>query len=313
MMTSRSKIGESLLRTIEGGKRPENDTDESGTRDEFDQALSSESESEFGKNSQDPIQLSNSEEIDDVHREPVHDLNVLPATPERVSKSTQKKVKTPISGVGVAALLISLVAVAIGTFSVVSQKQFIASNDVNRDSVEQAIGSLTTKTDSLSVEVKGAQKEITLNSEAISSLESLSTEMAGYKASLEAMRSNITELKKTVDSNSKAIGEQQLSIASAKETLDQLSNKLVIQRQPVRKAPQVRTDINTTTTLLEGASVASIDSWGTQTNVMLKESNGNWLPLSEGDYFKGWRLEGTEAGVAVFRRGDKTTKVIVEQ
>lgn len=312
-MTSRSKIGESLLRTIEGGKRTENETDESGTRDEFDQARSSEAAGDLGQTSQDQIQLGGSEAIADIHREPVDDRNALPATPERVSISTQKKEKTPVSGVGVAALLFSLVAVAIGAFSIVSQKQFIAINDVNRDSVEQAIGSLTAKTDALSVEVMGAQKEISLNSDAISSLETLSTETAGYEASLEAMRSNITELKQSVESNSKAIGEQQLSIASAKESLEQLSNKMVIQRQPVRKAPQVRTDINTTTTLLEGASVASIDSWGTQTNVMLKESDGNWLPLSEGDYFKGWRLEGTEEGVAVFRRGDKTTKVIVEQ
>lgn len=312
-MTSRSKIGESLLRTIEGGKRPENETDEPGTRDEFDQARSSEAAGDLGQTSQDQIQLGGSETIADVHREPVDNRNALPATPERVSKSTQKKVKTPVSGVGVAALLFSLVAVAIGAISIVSQKQFIAINDVNRDSVEQAIGSLTAKTDVLSVEVMGAQKEISLNSDAISSLETLSTETAGYEASLEAIRSNITELKQSVESNSKAIGEQQLSIASAKESLEQLSNKMVIQRQPVRKAPQVRTDINTTTTLLEGASVASIDSWGTQTNVMLKESDGNWLPLSEGDYFKGWRLEGTEEGVAVFRRGDKTTKVIVEQ
>lgn len=308
-----SKIGESLLRTIEGGKRPENKTDDLPPGDEFDQARSSEAADEFGKISQEQSHLGGAEVIADVHREPVTNRNELSATPERVTKSTHKKVKTPVSVVGVAALLISLVAVSIGAFSVVSQKQFIASNELNRDSVEQAIGSLTTKADALSVEVKGIQKEISLNSEAISSLEMLSTEMAGLKASIEAMRSNIAELKQNVDSNSKAIGEQQLSIASSKESLEQLSNKMVIQRQPVRKVPQVRTDINTTTTLLEGASVASIDSWGAQSSVMLKESDGNWLPLSEGDYFKGWRLEGTEDGVAVFRRGDKTTKVIVEQ
>lgn len=312
-MNNRSKIGESLLRTIEGGKRTENESADSVPGDEFEQARSSEVADEFEQASQEQINVDGNEEIAHVHRDPVADRIEMSATPERVSKSTQKKVKTPVSRVGVAALLVSLVAVAIGTFSVVSQKQFIASNDAYRDSVEQAIGSLTTKTDALSVEVKGAQKEISSNNKAISSLESLSTEMAGYKASLEAMRSNITELKQSVDSNSKAIGEQQLAIASAKESLEQLSNKMVIQRQPVRKAPLVRTDINTTTTLLEGASVASIDSWGTQSYVMLKESDGNWLPLSEGDYFKGWRLEGTEEGVAVFRRGDKTTKVIVEQ
>jgi methyl-accepting chemotaxis protein len=334
---TKSKLSESLLRTIEGGNQNNMHAHDIEEGDEFERALTASNDVEMSDGHQtthehhtgDDMQLdddsepnakaadSNEDNVAAAHSRtqesaPEFQADTQESPRQKPTKIKPEKSKTAGKFIGACALVVSMIAIAIGGYSVASQKKLVAENELSRNSVDQALGNLTTKADDITVDVIGAKKEIQRNKSAISSMDYLGADMNEIKTALKDIRTQMNEMKQSIEANTKSIEVQQLNIDTAKESMESLSTRVTIQRQPVRRAPSPASS-TVTSAILEGARVASIDLWGSESSVMLKESNGNWLPLSDGDYFKGWRLEGTEDGVAIFRRGDKTTRLVVEE
>lgn len=177
-------------------------------------------------------------------------------------------------------------------------------------SVDGAIGSLTSKTDNLSVDLEQASEGVTANSarlaslpEIMQSVASLEGRINGLNASLDLLKPELATLRQELVSNSEGI-------ATLEKKIQALNEKpRVVQTTKREVAPVVKREEQ----LLEGASVASIDVWGAQSSVVMQTADGRWIPLTAGDAFNGWRLSGVEDNRAVFRRGDKLKQVAVTE
>ena len=129
--------------------------------------------------------------------------------------------------------------------------------------------------------------------------------ISGLRSELDGFKGDLVNQGTSIEKHQKEIEElgEQIKKLNARAAI---VPKKVVQRTPVKKA-------NTDPSLIEGAYVASIDLWGTQPYVMLREENGSWVPLTMGDYYKGWRLEGAIGSEAVFQKGSKTKRLTIKE
>ena len=144
------------------------------------------------------------------------------------------------------------------------------------------------------------------------SIDAIRKDIQELQATISAMRGELNGFKGSLEDNSASIDSHQKQIDELSDQIKKLNAraasapKKVVQKAPVKK-------VNTDPSLIEGAYVASIDLWGTQPYVMLREENGSWVPLTMGDYYKGWRLEGAIGSEAVFQNGSKTKRLTIKE
>ena len=308
---SKSKLGQSLMRTIDGGKSKDESIIDNGVDDAFEQASQNDSVREFGETENDASipeepQIGNTDEIIS-SGEPIE--APVRAKPEKVKAPKQKK------GGGfvvVIAVLLSFVALGIAGYSVINQKAIQVAAQKNMESLDTAIGSLNTKTDELTANLAGTQKDVLTNSDRLVAVDGIRKDIQNMQETISGLRSELDGFKGDLVSQGTSIEKHQKEIDELGEQIKKLNAraasvpKKVVQRTPVKKA-------NTDPSLIEGAYVASIDLWGTQPYVMLREENGSWVPLTMGDYYKGWRLEGAIGSEAVFQKGSKTKRLTIKE
>lgn len=307
---SKSKLGQSLMRTIDGGKSKGESLSDMPVDDAFDQAEMNGSVSELNASDADSFSAKEPHigEVEEIHssgeQEKPHNVK-----PQKVKAPKQKKTG---SFIGVIALLVSVSAAGIAGYSVINQKagQTAAMNSV--DSLDAAIGTLNTRTDELTAELAGTQKGVQSNSDRLVSIDAIRKDIQELQATISAMRGELNGIKGSLEDNSASIDSHQKQIDELSDQIKKLNAraasapKKVVQKEPVKK-------VNTDPSLIEGAYVASIDLWGTQPYVMLREENGSWVPLTMGDYYKGWRLEGAIGSEAVFQNGSKTKRLTIKE
>lgn len=307
---SKSKLGQSLMRTIDGGKSKGESLSDIPVDDAFDQAEMNGSVSELNTSEADSFSAKEPHigEVEESHssdeQEKPHKLK-----PQKVKAPKQKKTG---SFIGVIALLVSVGAAGIAGYSVINQKagQTAAMNGM--DSLDAAIGTLNTRTDELTAELAGTQKGVQSNSDRLVSIDGIRKDIQELQATISAMRGELNGFKGSLEDNSASIDSHQKQIDELSDQIKKLNAraasvpKKVVQKAPVKK-------VNTDPSLIEGAYVASIDLWGTQPYVMLREENGSWVPLTMGDYYKGWRLEGAIGSEAVFQNGSKTKRLTIKE
>lgn len=307
---SKSKLGQSLMRTIDGGKSKDESLSDMPVDDAFDQAEMNGSVSELNASDADSFSAKEPHigEVEEIHssgeQEKPHNVK-----PQKVKAPKQKKTG---SFIGVIALLVSVSAAGIAGYSVINQKagQTAAMNSV--DSLDAAIGTLNKRTDELTAELAGTHKGVQSNSDRLVSIDAIRKDIQELQGTISAMRGELNGFKGSLEDNSASIDSHQKQIDELSDQIKKLNAraasapKKVVQKAPVKK-------VNTDPSLIEGAYVASIDLWGTQPYVMLREENGSWVPLTMGDYYKGWRLEGAIGSEAVFQNGSKTKRLTIKE
>lgn len=308
---SKSKLGQSLMRTIDGGKSKDPSMPDAGAEDAFDQATKNDPAKELSEAGNDSL-TSNEPQIGDAEKiistgEPIE--APIKAKPEKIKALKQKKGG---SFVGVVALLLSVIAVGIAGFSVVNQKAGQAAALKNVESMDSAIGNLNAKTDELTAELAGTVKDVQSNSNRLASIDGLRKEIQSLQSTISVMRSEMDSFKSSLETQGVSIDEHQKQINELGDQIKKLDARAESAPKKVRRKDSVKT-VNTDPGFIEGAYVASIDLWGTQPSVMLREESGNWVPLTMGDYYKGWRLDDAIGSEAVFRKGSKTKRLTIKE
>lgn len=306
---SRSKLGQSLMRTIDGGKSKDESLSDMPVDDAFDQAEMNGSVSELNASDADSFSAKETRigEVEEIHSSG-EQQKPLNAKPKKVKAPTQKK---PGSFIGVIALLVSVGAAGIAGYSVINQKAGQAAAMNSMESLDSAIGTLNTRTDELTAELAGTQKGVQSNSDRLVSIDAIRKDIQELQATISAMRGELNGFKGSLEDNSASIDSHQKQIDELSDQIKKLNARAAsAPKKVVQKAPE---KVNTDPSLIEGVYVASIDLWGTQPYVMLREENGSWVPLTMGDYYKGWRLEGAIGSEAVFQNGSKTKRLTIKE
>lgn len=309
---SKSKLGQSLMRTIDGGKSNEGSSSTDNVVDDaFEQASKNDTVQEFGE-IENEVPIAEEPKIGEIEEslssgEPIE--APFRAKPEKVKTQKQKK-----SGglFGVVALLLAFVALGVAGYSVISQKAGLMDAQKNAESLETAIGSLNSRTDELIADLADTQKDVLTNFDRLVAVDGIKEDIQSLQTTIVALRAELDGFKGDLVSQGTSIEKHQKEIEQLSEQIKKLNAraastpKQVVQRAPVKKA-------NTDPSSIESAYVASIDLWGTQPYVMLREENGSWVPLTMGDYYKGWRLEGAIGSEAVFQKGSKTKRLTIKE
>lgn len=318
---SKSRLGESLMRTIEGGKEKSESKQDSVVDDAFDQAqkndsvnilngaedkndvVTSAANSEAANSEEDLIVASDQIEIE------------LPITPKpkKIARETQKKGGGVLIGVSI---ILALVAVVSSGYSVMNQKLADSAMISNFEDLELVVGRLSGKTDQLTVDLSGAETQIQSNKEHLGEIDVLRGDVQIIRSTISDIRSELEGFKTSLQSQGEILDEQQKTLKGFGDQIKKLKVSTKATKAPkkvVRKEPVKNTTNRPDPNRLEGAAVASIDLWGTQPYVMLRENDGSWVPLTMGDFYKGWQLTGAVGTEAIFKRGSKTKRLAIKE
>lgn len=302
-----SKLGKSLMHTIEGGKSKEA-KDEKVVEDAFTEADSSFDIVDTGKEEPTLGEVSTG-----LHESTLDEsIETVSRKPEKVKKP-KKPSNNKTGGIILgAAMLVSIVAIGIAVFSLFTQRASHSETVATYSSIEEAIGSLTTKTDEMTVDLSGAKKNIQSNQEKIALVEGVRLDVNAVQDAIQDLKKEMASLNSKLDKNTQGIDENKNSINKLSKDVESISNRPAPKVQSSKIAP-AKKRVSYDPSMLEDATLASIDQWGTQSYVMLRNTSGEWIPLTSGDYYKGWRFIGSDGNEASFKRGSKTRRLVIQE
>lgn len=231
--------------------------------------------------------------------------------------SLKKSVKSPAiknkpkrNYMGGSTLALSILAVLVAGYSMFEQKQSQAVFTESLDMVTTDMGDLNLKSGELKVDLIKVQDKVQLNTNNIAKFETIQDYIADLDKQINDKLEEIEIIKGRMDRHDKTLEKhgnelKQLGIKIKKYTARKAPAKKVTKRVAVKKVYDDPEKLN-------DAVVASIDTWGTQPSVMLRNDRGNWIPMSMGDYYKGWKLSGILGDEAIFKKGKKLRRLTIE-
>lgn len=292
-----TKLKESLLKTIESGKSDANDVAENEAVSPFDEAGKIE-----------PVMPA--EVTAEVNEALDKAANQSKEQPEPQKVASRKKAKSSRGSMSAIALAFSLVAMAGAGYSVWHQQGYGQEVSSSLVSVDEAIGSLTSRTDEIYAGLSDAEKTIALTTDRLAKVESQAALSQTNKSSIDGMAGALKELTGRTDEHQNTLTKYGQEYADLKQKFSSLSKRTKSTKKVVRKvAPVVKDD----PTNIEGATLSSLDMWGTRRSAVLRDANGQWVPLTQGDFYKGWRFTGIHGQEALFKKGSKTRRLTVKE
>lgn len=233
--------------------------------------------------------------------------------PEQIQsvKAKHKKAGTG-RGVTFTAMGLSLVAIASSSYSVWSQESIRGAISEQITSVETYATDLRILTEAMTLQVSANTGAIAENSTQAKSLTDLRGDMMIYNSVLDQMKSDVLSMRGSVVQGQELIGSQRSALDALTGRVSSLESKPIPKTAKVYRTttPVQKAKVDTTT--IGGASLASIDAWGSQTNVMLRDENGGWVSLLEGDFYKGWQLISARGNKAEFKNGKQNRSIRLE-
>jgi hypothetical protein len=238
------------------------------------------------------------------------------AKPEKVKPKKAKKTSeknTSGKGLSGAAIVLSLIAIAGSGYSILSQdgiKQRLAEGNAT---VESSIADLTDRTDLVQSSLSGMKQSIAENSSDINRLQGIEGEVLKLHESINSIRSEADQVSELIQGHKTTLGEHDEQIANLQSDVKRLASK----PKPVAKKTTTRAKakpkpVVTNSNSIEGATLSTIDQWGSSSYVVLRDESGDWIPLQRGDKYKGWRYSGSTGEQALFKKGSKTKKLRME-
>ena len=262
-----------------------------------------------GEESQQPKSDEEVRQADDVHQD------VIEQEPEFVKPKPVKKLKDmkQTGGKGLSAFAIALAVGAIGIsgFSIKSQMDSQDLFSESMMSVNESIGTLTQESDERKSLVRQFDKTIKDNANKIKSIDNLRNEYSSLAQDISNFKSSFKDFQQSINgSHSRDVDDINEKLKKLDSMIQSLKNKPSTKRRVAIKKLKAKPIDKTK---LEGATLASLDSWGTKPYAMLRDQSGQWVALTKGDYYKGWRFSHASGDTAMFKKGSKSRDLVIEE
>jgi hypothetical protein len=149
------------------------------------------------------------------------------------------------------------------------------------------------------------------NDARIATLGQVQSDIQVIRSALTGVQDELIDIRAGLDSQKQVLDEYRSDIDLVSKEMKTLSERPPVRQvvREVRTAPQAKARPTGT---LEGATLASIDMWGSQPYVVLRDDAGAWVPLQAGDTYRGWFLQSASGNEAVFKAGTETRRMAVE-
>jgi DNA repair ATPase RecN len=255
------------------------------------------------KLSRDPLTVQESaDENANSANESVHDR--LP------EKKTAKKKVNIFAYILTIAISVALVAGAY--FIVVAHNIQKSEIGVLSEGLSSTAAELSSQIDSIKSQLSEAISKVQANSQQADNIVSMKEMMSEIQSAITDIRSDVDNIRVSVNANSEAINDSQLEITALTSEIKKLKarpkpKKTVTTTKQVPKPEKINQNE------IGGSSIGSIDTWGAETYVMMRNSDGSWNPIAVGDTLHGWRLTSVQDIEAVFVKGSKTRRLTVQE
>lgn len=272
-----SKLQESLMRTIEGGKKD----------DPFSSVDSAASDLRGS--------ADNPSSLDDA----VEEVPVL--------KIKRKPSRQTV--ILVFSITLSFVSLLMTSYVYLTVGEYIATQEESLAGVNAAIGEQNKLYSDHVASYAKAEKSVDmriedLNGELMRVDKDLSGKIESVVARQKNLRNQHDESVLVVQQNTKAISELDGRLTKITSTIS----------RPNKQARKVNVEKKEKVSrAFDGVYLASIDVWGATPYIMLKERTDGWIPLTEGDVYKGWRLVSIGTSEVSFKKGNNVQKLKVTE
>lgn len=312
-MLKKSKISEALKMSIDSGKNNASPTEvidvvhnneEAGAEncDAFQRAVENAPEQlEAAVNDDSNSQTAKEEGIPE---------KPVPIQKRKNTKSA--KARRPGNYLASTALLVSIGAICVAGYASFGQSGIRAHVDQSLASIEEAVGGLTQRSDNQASQISQVQRASKSNTEKFASFGNLKADFVTLNAALNDIREQIVNTMTEMDLNSTDIKTIKQDVAELRDQLSKQKTRPVAKKRTLAKKLKPK-PVVVDKTRIEGSSLASLDTWGTQPYAVLRDEEGNWIPLTKGDYYKGWRFAGVSGDKAVFKKSGKVREIIIEE
>lgn len=245
---------------------------------------------------------------------------VDPDKPEKVEKvekvkPIKKKKNNEKSGGGVVlpgiAIVLSASALGFSVFSGISQDVFQNKMTETVAGIELSVTELFGEKAETSAEMDSLTRLVNANSTGIQEMSDMRGQLLNINESINAVNAKAIEVESIASGNSEKLKDHDKKIDGLTQQIDEISARPV---PKVTKAPKPKKTVKNTAraNTVAGASVSSIDTWGNKDYVVLRDSEGEWVPLQKGDKYKGWKYTGSNGEQAIFKRPGRTKKLTIE-
>jgi len=233
---------------------------------------------------------------------------VTPAPPKRIDKAVRPKLNkagTVVTGV---ALLLSVAATGMAgyTMSTLGGVEQRVAQSV--DGLYESVGALNTDFVGLKIDLSTTKEGVAGNEQKIDKFGSLAEELRGAVAELKTLQSEVAQLSLNNKEDRSLLESFGGQLKGFGDKLKKFTTKPKRQKKVVKRHKVIRDDDSK----VQGATLASIDTWGASTSVMLRDESQRWVAMNLGDTYKGWHLTEVKDGVAHFSKGNKSRELKVE-
>ena len=175
----------------------------------------------------------------------------------------------------------------------------------------ESVGNLNENVSEIRGNLSSTNKVVAVNQKKMEQLDVLAMKIQDATAELGLLQIDVFTLREQNDQNKSLVtsfGEQLQGFGLQLKELTSKIMKKPKKVKKVRKHKVIRDDV----TKVGGATVESIDSWGSSINVMLRNERGAWVAMNLGDTYKGWNLRKVDGNIAYFSKGSKRREITVE-
>lgn len=287
----KSRLGESLLTSIQGGQ---------------------------GVPEDDPFERTKATTIDESNMEHVivaDDAESISSRPEKLRPKSGSSKRNPLMLVGL------VIALAMSGYSIFTMKGFITTQQKHTAELKDNIVEQGTRIEGLQSTDSILGKKVDDHADAMENnvatkadIEFLSNKILALTKEIDSVKSNLNAISSQIGSQETELKTKEQYYKKLETQVQGLNTKVTTQQKVIQERvnPQVQRPVYRDSSIIEGAKVVSIDRWGTNPFVMLRDINNNWISVAVGDTYEGWRLDAVLDGRAIFKKQGESLTVSVE-
>jgi archaellum component FlaC len=313
-----SKLKQGIMRSISGGlDEPAKDSATDKASDAFREAgvpsmgaeIQSSALNPILEKVEEPIHVDQFDQLDAANPE---SISVSPAPSKRKPVDKPRAVKSGGGKIlGGIAVVISLLALLVSVYIGVQQSSGDEGIHQSMMGMTESIFDLNLRNEEITKGFSDTRLSVQNNDGRIATLGQVHSDIQVIRSALNGVQDELIDIRAVLDNQEKVLDEHRSDIDLVSQEVKTLSERPPVRQvvREVRTAPQAKAQPAGT---LEGATLASIDMWGSQRYVVLRDDAGAWVPLQAGDTYRGWFLQSASGNEAVFKAGTKTRRMAVE-
>jgi len=316
-----SKLKQGIMRSISGGRdEPAKNSETDKVSDAFQEAgvpsmdaeIQSSAPNPVPERVEEPVHVDQFDQFDQLDASDPEPIPVSPAPNKRKPVDKPGAVKSGGGMIlGGIAVVISLSAFLVSVYIGVQQNSGDEGIRQSMVGMTESIFDLNLRNEEITKGLSDTRLSVQNNDARIATLGQVQSDIQVIRNALTGVQDELIDIRAGLDSQKQVLDEYRSDIDLVSKEMKTLSERPPVRQvvREVRTAPQAKARPTGT---LEGATLASIDMWGSQPYVVLRDDAGAWVPLQAGDTYRGWFLQSASGNEAVFKAGTETRRMAVE-